>query len=78
MADTESIRRLDMGADAISWGVYVNEKQVAIYTFIILIGWVFTPNWLYQGKQQLGKIAKFNLFAKIVFPFPTQNPCFSS
>lgn len=43
------------------------EKQVAIYTFIILIGWVFTPNWLYQGKQQLGKIAKFNLFAKILF-----------
>ena len=31
MADTESIRRLDMGADTISWGVYVNEKQVATY-----------------------------------------------
>ena len=31
MAITESIRRLDMGAHAISWGVYVNEKQVAIY-----------------------------------------------
>jgi PST family polysaccharide transporter len=44
-----------------------NEKQVAFYSFLILIGWVFTPNWLYQGKQQLNKIAVFNLIAKILF-----------
>jgi PST family polysaccharide transporter len=44
-----------------------NEKKVAIFSFLILIGWVFTPNWLYQGKQQLSKIAIFNLLAKIIF-----------
>ncbi len=44
-----------------------NEKEVAFYSFLILIGWVFTPNWLYQGKQQLSKIALFNLVAKILF-----------
>lgn len=44
-----------------------DEKLVAFYSFLIVIGWVFTPNWLYQGKQQLNKIAVFNLVAKILF-----------
>lgn len=44
-----------------------HEKQVAVYSYAILIGWVFTPNWLYQGKQELGKVALFNLAAKIIF-----------
>ena len=44
-----------------------SERQVAVYSFLIIIGWVFTPNWLYQGKQQLGNIAVFNLFAKVIF-----------
>jgi O-antigen/teichoic acid export membrane protein len=45
----------------------VHEKKVAVYSFLILVGWLFTPNWLYQGKQQLGKVAMFNLGAKIIF-----------
>jgi len=44
-----------------------NEKEVAVYSFLVVIGWVITPNWLFQGKQQLDKIAMFNLFAKLVF-----------
>jgi PST family polysaccharide transporter len=44
-----------------------HERQVALYSYAILIGWVFTPNWLYQGKQQLSKVALFNLAAKILF-----------
>lgn len=44
-----------------------NEKEVAIYSFLVVIGWVVTPNWLFQGKQQLDKIAMFNLVAKFIF-----------
>jgi PST family polysaccharide transporter len=43
------------------------EKEVAIYSFLVVVGWVITPNWLFQGKQQLNKIAMFNLGAKLVF-----------
>jgi len=41
--------------------------EVAIYSFIVVAGWVITPNWLFQGMQQLAKIAMFNLFAKLIF-----------
>jgi O-antigen/teichoic acid export membrane protein len=44
-----------------------SEKEVAVYSFLVVIGWVITPNWLFQGKQQLDKIAIFNLVAKLIF-----------
>ncbi len=44
-----------------------SEKQVAIYSYLVVVGWVITPNWLFQGKQQLNKIAIFNLVAKLIF-----------
>nr|MBA4167661.1 flippase [Chitinophagaceae bacterium] len=44
-----------------------NEKQVAIYSFLICFSWVITPNWLYQGMQELSRIAVFNLITKILF-----------
>jgi O-antigen/teichoic acid export membrane protein len=44
-----------------------NEKQVAIYSFILCFSWVITPNWLYQGMQELSRIAIFNLVTKVIF-----------
>lgn len=44
-----------------------NEKLVAIYTYLICIGWVITPNWLYQGMQQLHRIAILNVLSKLIF-----------
>ena len=44
-----------------------NETKVAIYTFLIAISWVLTPNWFYQGMQQLTKVALFNFLSKIIF-----------
>lgn len=44
-----------------------NEKQVAIYSFLLCFAWVITPNWLYQGMQELSRIAVFNLVTKVLF-----------
>jgi O-antigen/teichoic acid export membrane protein len=44
-----------------------NDKTVSVYSFIICIGWVLSPNWLYQGMQDLNRIAIFNLCSKAVF-----------
>jgi len=44
-----------------------DETKVAIYTFLIAISWVLSPNWFYQGMQQLTKVALFNFSSKIIF-----------
>lgn len=44
-----------------------DEKTVAVFSFILCIAWVITPNWLYQGMQELSRIAVFNLATKIIF-----------
>lgn len=44
-----------------------DEKQVAVYSFILCFAWVITPNWLYQGMQELSRIAMFNLITKMLF-----------
>jgi len=44
-----------------------NEKSVAIYSFLICLGWVLAPNWLYQGMQDLNKIALFKPGQQIIF-----------
>ncbi len=43
------------------------EKAVAIFSFLLCIAWVITPNWLYQGMQELTRVAIFNLATKIIF-----------
>jgi PST family polysaccharide transporter len=44
-----------------------NEKEVAIFSFILCFSWVITPNWLYQGMQELSRVAIFNLATKVIF-----------
>lgn len=43
------------------------EKQVAIFSFLICFSWVITPNWLYQGMQEMSRVALFNLATKVIF-----------
>ncbi|MBD0258580.1 MAG: flippase [Cytophagales bacterium] len=43
------------------------EKQVAVFTFITCISLVITPNWLYQGMQELYYVAVFNFVTKLLF-----------
>jgi O-antigen/teichoic acid export membrane protein len=43
------------------------ERAVAIFTFLICFSWVITPNWLYQGMQDLYRMAVFNLIIKVLF-----------
>lgn len=44
-----------------------HEKQVAIFSFLLCFSWVITPNWLYQGMQELSRVAIFNLVTKVIF-----------
>lgn len=44
-----------------------DEKEVAIFSFILCFSWVITPNWLYQGMQELSRVAIFNLVTKVIF-----------
>jgi PST family polysaccharide transporter len=44
-----------------------NEKEVAIFSFLLCLSWVITPNWLYQGMQELSRVAMFNLATKVIF-----------
>lgn len=46
-----------------------NEKEVAIFSFILCFSWVITPNWLYQAMQELSRVAMFNLATKVLFTF---------
>jgi O-antigen/teichoic acid export membrane protein len=44
-----------------------DEKAVAIFSFLLCMSWVITPNWFYQGMQELSRVAIFNLATKIIF-----------
>lgn len=44
-----------------------DEKEVAIFSFLLCFSWVITPNWLYQGMQELSRVAIFNLVTKVIF-----------
>jgi len=44
-----------------------DELKIAFYTFLICISGVLSPNWFYQGMQNLTSIAIFNLCAKLIY-----------
>ncbi len=44
-----------------------DDKELFIYTYIACFALVLTPNWLYQGMQELHQIALFNLVSKLLF-----------
>lgn len=44
-----------------------DEKEVAVFSFLLCLSWVITPNWLYQGMQELSRVAMFNLVTKVIF-----------
>ena len=43
------------------------EWKVMVFTYLIVISWIITPNWLYQGMQDLHRIAVFNIVIKVIF-----------
>lgn len=46
---------------------FAADKELYIFTFLMCFSVVITPNWLYQGMQELHRIAVFNLVAKLLF-----------
>ncbi|WP_207425346.1 flippase [Pedobacter sp. SYSU D00535] len=43
------------------------DRELFFYTFLMVFSVMITPNWLYQGMQELHRIAVFNLIAKVLF-----------
>lgn len=43
------------------------DKKVAIFTFLVCISTVLTPNWVFQAMQELSKIAFLNFLSKLFF-----------
>jgi len=43
------------------------DKDLFIFTYIACFSLVITPNWLYQGMQELHQVAVFNFVAKLLF-----------
>jgi len=43
------------------------EKTVALCSFLICMGTVFTQNWLFQAMQDLPRVAILNFFGKLIF-----------
>lgn len=43
------------------------DKELFIFTYIACFSLVITPNWLYQGLQELHQVAVFNFIAKLLF-----------
>ncbi|RZK26010.1 MAG: hypothetical protein EOO43_04015 [Flavobacterium sp.] len=46
---------------------FSSERLLAIYSFLYCLSLVITPNWLFQGMQDLYKIALCNLISKLLF-----------
>ncbi len=46
---------------------FQNEKELAIFSFLIVFSFVFFPTWLYQGMQELYSIGIFNFVTKFLF-----------
>jgi len=42
-------------------------KKLFIYTYVACFSLVITPNWLYQGMQELHQMAIFNFVSKLIF-----------
>jgi O-antigen/teichoic acid export membrane protein len=43
------------------------EKLVSIFTFLLCIGWVINPSWLYNGMQDSRKYAFFSFISQLLF-----------
>ena len=43
------------------------EKLVSIFTFLLCIGWVVNPSWLYNGMQESRRYAVFSFISKLLF-----------
>ena len=44
-----------------------SDKDLFIFTYIACFSLIITPNWLYQGMQELHQVAVFNFVAKLLF-----------
>jgi O-antigen/teichoic acid export membrane protein len=47
--------------------IFQQNMKIFVVTFLMTVGCVLTPDWLYQGMGNLQRLAFFNLFSKILF-----------
>ena len=43
------------------------EMLVNIFTYLLCIGWILNPSWLYNGMQDSRKYSLFSFFSKLLF-----------
>jgi len=43
------------------------DKPVAVFTFLMCLGWVINPSWLYHGMQDSRRYAVFSFLSKLFF-----------
>jgi PST family polysaccharide transporter len=43
------------------------EKLLAIFTYLMCIGWIINPSWLYNGMQESRRYAVFSFVSKLLF-----------
>ncbi len=44
-----------------------DEKLVNIFTYLLCIGWILNPSWLYNGMQDSRRYAVFSFISKLLF-----------
>lgn len=43
------------------------DGRVALFSYLITLAYIVTPNWLFQGMQHMRQLALFNLVSKLLF-----------
>jgi O-antigen/teichoic acid export membrane protein len=41
--------------------------EIYVYAYLVIIGMVLMPTWLFQGKEKLARLSLFNFFIKLLY-----------
>jgi O-antigen/teichoic acid export membrane protein len=44
-----------------------DEKLISIFTYLLCVGWIINPSWLYNGMQDSRRYAMFSFVSKLLF-----------